>query len=93
MLLNNYIVESKQVFDDANHFIYRQKPSAQLQLDRQKNRTIIAEYVRKDRAYAFLKNVRGSPPYYQRTFYELLAMIRQLGTPTWFFTVSAADMK
>ncbi len=93
MLLNNYIVESKQVFDDANHFIYRQKPSAQLQLDRQKNRTIIAEYVRKDRAYAFLKNVRGSPPYYQRTFYELLAIIRQLGTPTWFFTVSAADMK
>ena len=40
-----------------------------------------------------MKNVRGSPPYYQKTFYELLAMIRQLGTPTWFFTVSAADMK
>ena len=40
-----------------------------------------------------MKNVRGSPPYYQRTFYELLAMIRQLGTPTWFFTLSAADMK
>ena len=28
-----------------------------------------------------MKNVRGSPPYYQHTFYELLAMIRQLGTP------------
>ena len=40
-----------------------------------------------------LKNVRGSPAYYQCTFYELLAMIRQLGTPTWFFTLSAADMK
>ena len=40
-----------------------------------------------------MKNVRGSPPYYQRTFYELLAMVRQLGTPTWFFTVSAADLK
>ena len=39
-----------------------------------------------------MKNVRGSPPYYQRTFYDLLAMIRQLGTPTWFFTLSAADM-
>ena len=40
-----------------------------------------------------MKNVRGSPPYYQRTFYDLLAMIRQLGTPTWFLTLSAADMK
>ena len=26
-------------------------------------------------------------------FYDLLAMIRQLGTPTWFFTLSAADLK
>jgi len=25
--------------------------------------------------------------------YELLAMVRQVGTPTWFFTLSAADMK
>ena len=54
---------------------------------------------RKDKAYRFMKNVRGSPPYYQRTFYEMLAMIRQLGTPTWFFTLywfftlSAADLK
>ena len=46
-----------------------------------------------DKAYRFLKNVRGSLAYYQRTFYEWLAMIRQLGTPTWFFTLSAADMK
>ena len=40
-----------------------------------------------------MKNIRGSPPCYQRTFYDLLAMIRQLGTPTWFFTLSAADLK
>ena len=40
-----------------------------------------------------MKNIRGSPPLYQHTFYEMLAMIRQLGTPTWFFTLSAADMK
>ena len=40
-----------------------------------------------------MKNIRGFPPYYQRTFYDLLAMIRQLGTPTWFFTLSAADLK
>ena len=43
--------------------------------------------------YFFMKNIRGSPPYYQRTFYDLPAMIRQLGTPTWFFTLSAADLK
>ena len=40
-----------------------------------------------------MKNIRGSVPYYQRMYYEISAMTRQIGTPTWFFTLSAADMK
>ena len=51
------------------------------------------EFIQKDKAYRFMKNVRGLPPYYQRTFYDLLAMIRQLGIPTWFLTLSTVDMK
>ena len=47
----------------------------------------------KDDAYHFLKNVRGSPAYCQRVMYDVLAMIRQLGIPTWFLTLSAADMQ
>ena len=37
--------------------------------------------------------MRGLPAYYQRAFYDLLAIMRQLGTPKWFLTLSAADMK
>ena len=51
------------------------------------------DFICKDKAYQFMKNVRGSPAYYQRTFYDLLAMMIQLGTPTWFLTLSTADMK
>ena len=40
-----------------------------------------------------MKNVIGSPAYYLKTFHDLLAMIRQLGTLTWFLTLSAADMR
>ena len=58
-----------------------------------KDKHVMNEFVSKDEAYRFMKNVRGSPAYYQKTFYDLLAMIRQLGTPTWFLTLSAADMK
>ncbi len=79
--------------DDAFHYIWHQRPSSQLTAAQAKNTAVIVELMRNDRAYAFLKNVRGSPPYYQCTFYELQAMQRQLGTPTWFFTLSAADMK
>ena len=98
LFVAQYIVEAKQLLDDANYFIWRQMPGRQTEdgpitASQVKNPSSINTHVRKDKAYRFMKNVRGSPAYYQRTFYELLAMIRQLGTPTWFLTLSAADMK
>ena len=94
LFVAQYIVESKQILDDSNNFIWRQKPGHQpLTAGQVRSQAYMSEYIQKDKAYRFMKNVRGSPPYYQRTFYDLLAMIRQLGTPTWFLTLSAADMK
>ena len=58
-----------------------------------KNSDIDQQMIRSDDAYKFLKNVRGSPAYFQRVMYEVLGMIRQLGLPTWFLTLSAADMQ
>ena len=93
LFVAQYIVEAKQVLDDGNNFAWRQKPSRQFTAAQARDQTVLSQYVHKDKAYSFMKNIRGSPPYYQRTFYDLLAMIRQLGTPTWFFTLSAADLK
>ena len=93
LFVAQYIVEAKQVLDDGNNFAWRQKPSRQFTAAQARDQTVLSQYVCKDKAYSFMKNIRGSPPYYQRTFYDLLAMIRQLGTPTWFFTLSAADLK
>ena len=93
LFVAQYIVEAKQVLDDGNNFAWRQKPSRQFTASQARDQTVLSQFVRKDKAYSFMKNIRGSPPYYQRTFYDLLAMIRQLGTPTWFFTLSAADLK
>ena len=94
LFVAQYIVEAKQVLDDRNNFIWRQKPGRQpLTVSQVRSQQSLNEFIQKDKAYRFMKNVRGSPPYYQRTFYDLLAMIRQLGTPTWFLTLSAADMK
>ena len=94
LFVAQYVVDSKQVFDDAFNYVWRQKPHySNITVAQVKDPKSLGEYVCKDKAYRFMKNVRGSPPYYQRTFYELLSMIRQLGTPTWFFTVSAADLK
>ena len=93
LFVAQYIVEAKQVHDDGNNFVWRQKPSRHFTASQARDKNVMSQYVRQNKAYSFMKNIRGSPPYYQRTFYDLLAMVRQLGTPTWFFTLSAADLK
>ena len=53
----------------------------------------LSELIQRDKAYKLLKQVRGTPAYWQKVHYDVLAMIRQLGIPTWFLTLSAAEMK
>jgi hypothetical protein len=93
LFVSQYIIESQQIRSCANHYVFRRKPCTQLTASQARDPNLVNEHINKDMAYKFMQNVRGSPPYYQRTFYDLLAMIRQLGTPTWFLTLSSADMK
>lgn len=80
--------ESKQMLDDSNNSFGDKNLSQNFIAQQAKDKSLISKYTRKDKAYKFMKNARGSPPHHQRTFYELLAMIRQLETPTWFTTLS-----
>ena len=96
LLTAQYAVESKQV-NEAN--IALRQTQGRLYRGQSltggsvKSPQLIKQMIRKDDAYRFLKNVRGSPAYFQRVVYDVLAIIRQLGLPTWFLTLSAADMQ
>ncbi len=46
-----------------------------------------------DEGYRVLRNLRGSPPYFEKCKKDLFAMIRQLGNPTWFCSFSAAETR
>ena len=93
LFMAQYIVESKQLLDDAHSFIWRQRPhDSRITAAQARDPHCLDQYVRADKVYRFMKNV-GRSPYYQRTFFDLVAMVRQLGTPTWYFTLSAADLK
>jgi hypothetical protein len=97
LLAAQYTVEAKQVRDDMQ-ITLRQTRGQTFQ-----NRTVNAGLVkssdnlqamiRTDTAFKFLKNVRGSPAHWKTVLLDLLAMVRQLGMPTWFLTLSAADMQ
>ena len=48
--------------------------------------------MRNQEAYKILKNVRGSPSYWQSELYDVLAMLHIIGIPTFFLTLLAADL-
>ena len=92
-----YAIENKQVRDNVNVMLRQtrggsvdgKKITASLVRDVDR----IKSFVRDDHAFRCLTTVRGSPAYWKRASLDLLAMIRQLGIPTWFMTLSAADLQ
>ena len=97
LLAAQYAVEHDQV-DNLQSIVIRQMKGRQFQGQKitagdLKNTEKLNQLVQKDYAYRILKDVRGTPAYWQKVHHEVLAMIRQLGIPTWFLTLSAADMK
>ena len=58
-----------------------------------KNPDEMRKLARTDLSYHFFQNVRGSPAFFNKMLYDLLGMIRWLGTCTWFLALSSADLK
>jgi hypothetical protein len=53
----------------------------------------LKQLMQQDQGYRFLQPVRGTPAYWEKTMKDLLAMVQQLGIPTWFCSFSAADRR
>lgn len=58
-----------------------------------KSENYLNKLIHLDEGFRVLKNVRGSPPYFEKCKKDLFAMIRQLGNPTWFCSFSAAETR
>ena len=57
------------------------------------NTQILQNLISQDQAYLFLRQIPGSPPYWQEFMCEVVAMVKQLSIPTWFLTLSCADLR
>jgi len=92
-----YITEYKQVWDNISIALrktYSHTESGQaLTSSTVRNAETLASFINKDHAYQFLQTVRGSPPYWQKAMYKLLASVKQFGIFTFFVTLSSADLK
>ncbi|CAF2796522.1 unnamed protein product [Rotaria sp. Silwood2] len=85
-----YLGDLKQVYSGINIAFRKKLPmNAQQSLDE----TQMKFLMNKDMIYRHLQCVRGSPQYWHKRLKDLFAMTRQLGFPTFFLTLSCADLR
>ena len=47
----------------------------------------------KDKACRFMNSIKGTPAYWKKFLHEVLAMVKQVSLPTFFMTLSCADLR
>ena len=53
----------------------------------------VKSFIAKDEGYSFMNTIKGTPAYWKRFLFEVLGMVKQLGLPTFFMTLSCADLR
>ena len=51
------------------------------------------QFIARDKAYSFMNAIKGTSAYWKKFLHEVLAMVKQLGIPTFFLTLSCADLR
>ena len=50
-------------------------------------------FVASDNTFSFMSSVKGTPAYWKQFLYDVLAMVKQLGIPTYFLILSCAELR
>ena len=53
----------------------------------------LKEFITSNQAFTFMNSIKGTPAYWKKFFFDVLAMVKQLGVVTFFMTPSSADLK
>ena len=95
LFLKYKLVETASLTSAINIFLRKTKSSdgQAITVSDVLNDDNLERMVEDDEAFKFLKQVRSSPAFWQQKQRELMSMIRQLGCPTFFLTLSAAETK
>ena len=88
-----FVLEQKKVADSINIALKKIQgqpiTASQIKSDVSKLKNMVCQ----DQAYLFLRQIPGTPPHWQKFMYEVIAMAKQLGIPTWFMTLPCADLR
>ena len=88
-----FVLEQKKVANSINIALKKIQGqpiiASQMKSDVNKLKGMVCQ----DQAYLLLRQIPGTPPYWQKFMYEVIAMVKQLGIPTWFMSLSCADLR
>ena len=88
-----FIMEQKKVSDSINIALKKIHGQSVTASQLKSNAETLRNLICHDQAYLFLRQIPGTPPYWQKFMYEVVAMVKQLGIPTWFMTLSCAELR
>ena len=91
---HQYAVELKQLRSEIRINLKKSKAGGdhgRVNAGRLRNFETIGRLIIDDLALRFMANVRGTPAYWQKQLFDILAYLRTFGTPTWFLTLSPAE--
>lgn len=83
-----FIIEQKKVSDSINIALKKVDGQSGTASRLRANPQRLVNLIVHDQAYLFLRQIPGTPPYWQKFMYEVVAMVKKLGIPTWFMTLS-----
>ncbi|XP_062567926.1 uncharacterized protein LOC134230168 [Saccostrea cucullata] len=87
-------IQMKQVTDKCNLALRKCKTKGRsITANEIKNPEHVNSLVRHDEGFFVFRQLRNSPAYLETRKKDVFAMIRQLGLPTWFMSLSAADTR
>ena len=88
-----FIREQKKISDSINIALTKVHGQSVTASHLRSNAQSLQNLICQDQAYLFLRQIPGTPPYWQKFMYEVVAMVKQLGIPSWFMTLSCADLR
>ena len=53
----------------------------------------VKEFIASDEAFTLMSSIKGTPAYWKKILFDVLAMVKQVGVPKCFMTLSSADWK
>ncbi|XP_060603545.1 uncharacterized protein LOC132756482 [Ruditapes philippinarum] len=87
-------IQMKQLNDKSNLAVRRiQTGTNKLTAAQARNGECMDTIVKNDQGYYLFKQLRNSPAYLESRKKDVYAMLRQLGIPTWFMSLSSADTR